>query len=128
MSCSSNRKRLVGSCIRTLVSSTNSLLAGTRRVAGPDLAEGLADLRITRVNGAGRILRSTMSLLDDVGYGDDLRLPANPSARSRGTQAMVDGMAEKRQRLWLKSDPRTVSPALSALAKSRSRVRACART
>jgi hypothetical protein len=39
------RKRLVGSCIRTLMSRTNSLLAGTRRAAGPCLAEDLADLR-----------------------------------------------------------------------------------
>src|SRR6185369_7040261 len=67
MSCSSNLKRLVGSCIRTLVSRTKSLLAGVR-----GLAEGLPDLRMTRVKGAGRVLRSTMSLLDDVGYGGDL--------------------------------------------------------
>ena len=40
-------------------------------MAGPDLAEGLADLRATRVKGAGRILRSTMCLLCGVGGGVD---------------------------------------------------------
>src|SRR6187402_2908354 len=65
MSCSSNRNRLVGSCISTLVSRTKSLLAMRRRVAGPGRA-GLADLRATRVRGAGRVLRSTMGLLGGV--------------------------------------------------------------
>src|SRR6476620_11406975 len=95
MSCSSNRKRLVGSCIRTLVSRTKSLLAGTRRAAGPCLAEDLADLRVTRVKGAGRILRSTMSLLGGVGCGGGSKgidTPEDPSARPPRTQALgVDG-------------------------------------
>src|SRR4029453_8373850 len=63
MSCSSNRKRLLGSWIRTFVSSTNSLAGSWRRVAGPNFPAGLADLRATRVSGVGRVLRSTMGLL-----------------------------------------------------------------
>src|SRR6266545_6965174 len=62
MSCSSKRNRLVGSCINTLVSSTNNLLGGWRRDAGPGLP-ARADVRETRVSGVGRILRSTMGLL-----------------------------------------------------------------
>src|SRR4030095_16908796 len=88
MSCSSNRKRLVGSCIRTFVSSTNSLAGSWGRVAGPNWPAGLADLRATRVSGVGRVLRSTMGLLGTwrrlwrKGHG-------HPSPALSRTQALV---------------------------------------
>src|SRR3982751_6099860 len=102
MSCSSNRNRLVGSCIRTLVSRTKSLLAGTRRGAAPDFAD-LADLRGTRVKGAGRILRSTMSLLEDVDWDKRSapnRLPSMLARRFAKTQAMGPSAGLRRHVLW----------------------------
>src|SRR4249920_3347713 len=108
MSCSSNRKRLVGSCISTLVSRTKSLLAGTRRAAGPDLtAGGLTDLRVTRVKGAGRVLRSTMSLLDDVVGGGALTncltiLASGPAEHKQwwtASRSCAMGCGEKGSRL-----------------------------
>src|SRR5947207_1970723 len=58
MSCSSKRSRLVGSCMRTLVSSTKSL--------GADV---LADLATCS---AGRRVRSTMGLLGACGQGGSM--------------------------------------------------------
>src|SRR5580765_6606387 len=58
MSCSSKRSRLVGSCMRTLVSSTKSL--------GTDV---LADLVTCS---AGRRVRSTMGLLGACGQGNSM--------------------------------------------------------
>src|SRR5678815_3486291 len=60
MSCSSKRNRLVGSCISTFVSRTNSFVVGD----GPVRA-GLREGSKCRVEGAGRSLRSTMGLLED---------------------------------------------------------------
>src|SRR5512143_1867568 len=90
MSCSSNRKRLVGSCISTFVSSTNSLAGSWRRVAEPGLPVGRSDLRETRVRGAGRVLRSTMGLLGALaGGGEEVRLAAIVTPCRRRTQALV---------------------------------------
>src|SRR5690349_2137897 len=58
MSCSSKRNRLVGSCISTFVSRTNSFVVGD----GPVRA-GLREGSKCSVEGAGRSLRSTMGLL-----------------------------------------------------------------
>src|SRR5262249_19213945 len=102
MSCSSKRKRLVGSCINTLVSSTKSFWAVARRGVGPALTAGLTGLRATRVKGAGRVLRSTMSLLDSGGW--DLRsgagvepLVAVPGGR---TQALAGTAHRSTHPLW----------------------------
>ena len=75
MSCSSKRKRLVGSCIRTLVSSTNSFAAD----------EGLADLLTGGAAWGGeRSLRSTMGLL----AGDELAYASILARTARSAQAI----------------------------------------
>src|SRR5262245_14534716 len=69
MSCSSNRNRLVGSCISTFVSSTNR--RGVVGLVLPAVLLAWAALREAREmswDGAGRSLRSTMVLR---GFGVD---------------------------------------------------------
>src|SRR5574340_642107 len=60
MSCSSNRNRLVGSCISTLVSRTKSF----EDCEGP-MRAGLREGRRWSFDGTGRSLRSTMGLLEE---------------------------------------------------------------
>src|SRR5882672_7749001 len=96
MSCSSNRNRLVGSCIKTLVSSTNSLVA----VDGPDFA-GLREGRRCSVDGAGRSLRSTMGLQRRERTARRYLAPETP-----GIQAIVVAMSMQRKGLWWKADRR----------------------
>src|SRR5204862_7562245 len=85
MSCSSKRKRLVGSCISTFVSRTNSFVEGD----GPVRA-GLREGSKCSVEGAGRSLRSTMGLLEDsVGAVATRLLQANVGPFGSGTQAVA---------------------------------------
>src|SRR6185503_1900014 len=101
MSCSSKRKRLVGSCINTLVSSTKSFWARPMRGVAPGLPAGLTDLRATRVKGAGRILRSTMSLLGDGGYVYRISKDASHrSAHIQRIQALGVVTAPSHHPLW----------------------------
>src|SRR5262245_19682039 len=95
MSCSSKRNRLVGSCISTLVSSTNSLLAD----AWPVLA-GLREGRRCSVDGAGRSLRSTMGLQES--RDGPARFHLAPEFRV--IQAIVVVKPEIWATLWCKAD------------------------
>src|SRR6187455_2430693 len=65
MSCSSNLNRLVGSCISTFVSSTNSrVVVGLERPPVLFARAALREAREMSWDGAGRSLRSTMVLRD----------------------------------------------------------------